>query len=92
MTDAPRTMPTTFARLEAANKRLQAELDAANESVNQWMEYYHNAAAERDAVTLWAKEAYTRLNALMTIGVSMTPDAVTAKLLQDAPEAVKGGE
>lgn len=73
MTDAPRTrtMPTTFARLEAANKRL---------------------TEENKALLLWSKEAYTRLNALMSIGVSMTPDAVTKQLLEDAPETVKGGE
>lgn len=44
------------------------------------------------ALLAWSQAAYTRLQSLMSIGVSMTPDAVTAKLLKDAPEAVKGGD
>lgn len=86
----PRTMPHTFARQGEEIKRLQRELDAANGSVNQWMEYYHNAAAEHDALLTWSRSAYTRLQALMAIGVSLTPDAVTKQLLDDAPDAVKG--
>ena len=79
---------TEYSRAE----KLQTELDAANGSVNQWMEWYDNAAAEHDAVLGWSRSAYTRLQALMTIGVSLTPDAVTAALLDDAPDAVKGGD
>jgi hypothetical protein len=45
-----------------------------------------------DALLEWSKAAYTRLSSLMTIGVSMTPDAVTKRLLENAPESVKGGE
>lgn len=47
---------------------------------------------ENKALLEWAQAAYTRLQSLMTIGVSMTPDAVTKRLLEDAPESVKGGE
>lgn len=47
---------------------------------------------ENKALIEWAQAAYTRLQSLMTIGVSMTPDAVTKRLLEDAPETVKGGE
>jgi hypothetical protein len=80
MTDAPRTrtMPTTFARLEAANKRLQGDL--------------------LDAKILLRK-ALMRLEGLNTLNVSIHPDVVTGdliaeirKLLEDAPDSVKGGE
>ena len=40
------------------------------------------------ALLAWSQTAYKRLGGLMTIGVSMTPDAVTAKLLSDAPANV----
>lgn len=114
---APRVY--TFARQEQEIKRLQSELDAANASILQWMEWYHDRIAELDAANVriveltkaldtmnerqrqewaraenaeaWAQAAYTRLSSLMTIGVSMTPDAVTKRLLEDAPESVKGG-
>ncbi len=43
-----------------------------------------------DDLLIWSQAAYTRLQALMSIGVSLTPDAVTKQLLEDAPEAVKG--
>ena len=87
----PRTMPHTFARQADTIKRLQRELDAANESVNQWMEYYHNAAAEKDAVLDWSRRAYMRLNGLMELRVSISPDVVTASIVNEAPDSVKGG-
>lgn len=100
-TDAPRTrtMPTTFARQEQTIRRLEAEnkrLEAVAEEMVQ-LRYEQSgqrlaAETELQTVRAWAQAAYTRLSSLMTIGVSMTPDAVTAKLLEDAPDAVKGGE
>ena len=42
---------------------------------------------EADKVLAWSQSAYTRLQALMTIGVSLTPDAVTKQLLADAPDS-----
>lgn len=83
----------------AERDALQAELDAIRKAMRGY--------ADSDLVSLsetlsasdkahgklreWSQSAYTRLSSLMTIGVSMTPDAVTAQLLQDAPESVKGG-
>ncbi len=87
----PRTMPHTFARQEETIKRLQCELDAANGSVNQWMEYYHSAVAEKDALLNWSRRAYMRLNGLMELRVSISPDVVTASIVNEAPDSVKGG-
>lgn len=91
-TTPPRTMPHQWSFSQQRIQTLQAELDVANESNRQYSEWCHNLAAERDALLEWAQAAYTRLQSLMTIGVSMTPDAVTKQLLEDAPESVKGGE
>lgn len=87
-----------FARQEQTIRRLQTELDAANDRIVELKIDFQLAIddatelqGEIGALLLWAQAAYARVNALMTIGVSMTPDAVTAKLLEDAPEGVKGG-
>lgn len=45
-------------------------------------------AKQQDLLLAWSQAAYKRLGGLMAIGVSMTPDAVTAKLLNDAPANV----
>lgn len=47
---------------------------------------------ENKALLNWSRRAYMRLNGLMQLGVSINPDAHTAQLLEDAPEAVKGGD
>jgi len=108
MTDAPRTrtMPTTFAQQEQTIKRLEAEnkrLEAVAEEMVQlrYEQSGQRLAAETellDAKTLLRK-ALMRLEGLNTLNVSIHPDVVTddliaeiRKLLEDAPETVKGGE
>ena len=51
---------------------------------NKWHDAYV-------ALLEWSQAAYKRLGGLMAIGVSMTPDAVTAKLLVGAPANVSAG-
>lgn len=46
---------------------------------------------ELDAMRLWSQAAYTRLSGSID-SVSAEDELVLRKLLQDAPEAVKGGE
>ena len=87
----PRTMPHMFARQEDTIRRLQVELDAANESVNQWMEYYHNAAAEKDALLNWSRRADNALHIAEQTADHTTIDLIR-KVRADAPDAVKGGD
>lgn len=119
-TKPPRTMPHTFARQGETIKRLQAELDAANDRIveltkaldtmnerqrQEWARA-ENAEAQRDSLREelmsclsndifvcdangWNHDDQKRRLAELE---SMTPDAVTKRLLENAPESVKGGE
>jgi transcription antitermination factor NusA-like protein len=80
-TKPPRTMPHMWSFAQQREQRIRI---LENE--------LRQIGDERVDLILWAREAYTRLNALMSIGVSVTPDAVTKQLLEDAPDSVKGGE
>jgi len=96
-TPRPRSMafqavlPQLQRELDAANKRiteLTEALTLMNERQRQEWARAENTEAESEKLLAWSRQAYRRLNSLMTIGVSMTPDAVTAKLLEDAPADV----
>ena len=67
---------------------LTKALDLMNERQRLEWSRAENAEAQYTTLLSWSQAAYKRLGGLMAIGVSMTPDAVTAKLLQDAPANV----
>lgn len=73
----PNTPPRTMPHMWSFAQQREAQIAALQ--------------AENKALREWSQAAYIRLDALMTIGVSMTPDAVTAQLLQDAPPSVVPG-
>ena len=70
-----------LADAQASHHSAMFLLDAVQGDCNEWHDAYV-------ALLKWSQSAYKRLGGLMTIGVSMTPDAVTAKLLEDAPANV----
>lgn len=47
--------------------------------------------AEYLALLNWSRRAYMRLNGLMELRVSISPDVVTASIVNEAPDSVKGG-
>ena len=95
----PRTMPHTFARQEATIKRLQRELDAIRNAMRCYpdsdlvslAQSLATANEHYEACLAWSRQAYTRLNNLLALRVSMSPDVVTATIVNAAPEVVKGG-
>ena len=77
-----------WARAENAEAQLAKALDDCQKINDMWLSQVMPVAKELDVLTAWSQAAYKRLGGLMVIGVSMTPDAVTAKLLSDAPANV----
>ena len=75
------TLRQQLADAQASHHSAMFLLDEAQGDCNGWHDGYV-------ALLKWSQAAYKRLGGLMTIGVSMTPDAVTAKLLSDAPANV----
>ena len=75
------TLRQQLASAQASHHSAMFLLDAVQGDCNEWHDAYV-------ALLKWSQSAYKRLGGLMTIGVSMTPDAVTAKLLEDAPANV----
>ena len=66
---------------QASHHSAMILLDEAQGDCNGWHDAYV-------ALLKWSQTAYKRLGGLMAIGVSMTPDAVTARLLSGAPANV----
>ena len=92
-TKPPRTMPHTFARQGETIKRLQQELDAANDRIVELKTDFQLAIddatelqGEIGALLYWAQRAFAQLFKLL----ESEPNCDSEQLLQDAPEAVKG--
>jgi len=75
------TLRQQLADAQASHHSAMFLLDEAQSDCNGWHDAYV-------ALLRWSQAAYKRLGGLMTIGVSMTPDAVTARLLVAAPANV----
>ena len=75
------TLRQQLAGAQAAHHSAMFLLDAVQGDCNEWHDAYV-------ALLRWSQAAYKRLGGLMAIGVSMTPDAVTAALLDGAPANV----
>lgn len=87
----PRTMPHTFARQGEEIKRLQTELEAAQEKNLYLTEAHYTEYSRAETLLNWSRRAYNALD-LIEPTADKTIVEFIRKIIAAAPEAVKGGD